>query len=100
MGRDIAEVRRLAEEVATIVRGHGYARLTNFDWNERSKSVLIDIDQDKARQLGVSSEQLACALNSLRPILLTAAAAILGLVPIAGQAWFRVREPAAGPVAT
>ena len=64
MGRDIEVVRRLAEEVATIVRSNGYTRLTSFDWNEKSKSVLIDIDQDKARQLGLSSEQLGRALNS------------------------------------
>jgi len=64
MGKDLAEVRRIAEQVASVVRANPNTRIINFDWNERSKSVLIDIDQDKARRLGVSSEQLARALNS------------------------------------
>ena len=65
MGKDVAEVRRLADEVAQIVRANPLTRLTSFDWYEKTKSVLIDIDQDKARRLGVSSEQLARALNSV-----------------------------------
>jgi multidrug efflux pump subunit AcrB len=65
MGKDVDEVRRLADEVAQIVRANSLTRLTSFDWYEKTKSVLIDIDQDKARRLGVSSEQLARALNSV-----------------------------------
>ena len=64
MGEDIDRVRQLADEVAVIVRANPLTRLTNFDWYEKTKSVLIDIDQDKARRLGVSSEQLATQLNS------------------------------------
>jgi multidrug efflux pump subunit AcrB len=64
MGRDVDEVRRLADAVADVVRAHASTRLTSFDWYEKTKSVLIDIDQDKARRLGISSEQLARALNS------------------------------------
>jgi multidrug efflux pump subunit AcrB len=64
MGKDVDEVRRLADAVADIVRAHPSTRLTSFDWYEKTKSVLIDIDQDKARRLGISSEQLARALNS------------------------------------
>jgi multidrug efflux pump subunit AcrB len=64
MGRDVDEVRRVADAVAGIVRAHPDTRLTSFDWYEKTKSVLIDIDQDKARRLGISSEQLARALNS------------------------------------
>ena len=64
MGKDVAEVRRLADAVAGIVRAHASTRLVSFDWYEKTKSVLIDIDQDKARRLGISSEQLARALNS------------------------------------
>ena len=64
MGRDVDEVRRVADAVAGIVRANPNTRLTSFDWYEKTKSVLIDIDQDKARRLGISSEQLARALNS------------------------------------
>jgi multidrug efflux pump subunit AcrB len=65
MGKDLGEVRRIAEDVAQVVRSNNHARLTSFDWNEKSKSVLIDIDQDRARRLGLSSEQLARTLNSI-----------------------------------
>jgi multidrug efflux pump len=35
----------------------------NVDWSELSKSVEIEIDQDKARLLGVSSQDIAALLN-------------------------------------
>jgi multidrug efflux pump subunit AcrB len=64
MGPDIPGVRRIAEQVAERMRANPNTRLVNFDWNEMSKSVRIQIDQDKARQLGLTSEQIARALNS------------------------------------
>jgi len=65
MGKDLAEVRRISEDIARVVRANPNTRLTSFDWNEKSKSVLIDIDQDRARRLGLSSEQLAVTLNAV-----------------------------------
>jgi multidrug efflux pump len=65
MGKDIATVRGIAESVAATLRNNANTRIVNFDWNEMSKSVLIDIDQDKARLLGVSSERIASQLNSV-----------------------------------
>ncbi len=64
MGPDIAGVRRIAEQVAERLRANSQARIVNFDWNERSKSVQIQIDQDKARLLGLTSEQVSQSLNS------------------------------------
>ena len=40
-------------------------RTLAFDWNEPARVVKIDVLQDKARQLGVSSEDIAMALNSV-----------------------------------
>ena len=40
-------------------------RLINFDWNEPMKSLLVEVDQDRVRQLGFSSKSLAEALNSV-----------------------------------
>jgi len=65
MGPDIAGVRRVAEDVAERIRQHPQARLVNFNWNELSKSVRIVIDQDKARLLGLTSEQVSSSLNSV-----------------------------------
>jgi len=63
-GSNVTEVRRVAGLVADAIRGNPHTRLVNFDWNELSKSVRIEVDQDKARQLGLSSQQVADAINS------------------------------------
>jgi multidrug efflux pump subunit AcrB len=63
-GPDVAQVRRIAEQAAERIRNHPNTRLVNFNWNELAKSVHIAIDQDKARRLGVSSEQVATTLNT------------------------------------
>jgi len=65
MGPDVAGVRKLAGEVAQRIRENPETRLVNFNWNELSKSVRIEVDQDKARLLGLTSEQVASALNSV-----------------------------------
>jgi multidrug efflux pump subunit AcrB len=63
-GPDVSEVRRVSGEVAGLIRNHPRTRLVNFNWNELSKSVHIEIDQDKARRLGLTSEQVATSLNT------------------------------------
>jgi multidrug efflux pump subunit AcrB len=71
MGKDIGTVRRIAGEVADILRADAQTRLVGFDWNEMGKSVQVTIDQDKARLLGISSERIASQLNAVlsgRPI--------------------------------
>src|SRR5206468_3900254 len=40
-------------------------RLINFDWNEPMKSLRIQVDQDRVRELGVSSKSLSEALNAV-----------------------------------
>ena len=63
-GSDIATVRGIAEQVSAVM--HADARLTNiqFDWDEPAeRSVRLEIDQDKARLLGVSSQDVANFLN-------------------------------------
>jgi multidrug efflux pump subunit AcrB len=63
-GSDIATVRGIAEQVAALLRTD--ARLANiqFDWDEPAeRSVRLEIDQDKARLLGVSSSDVASFLN-------------------------------------
>jgi multidrug efflux pump subunit AcrB len=65
MGKDIATVRDISEKVAATLRENSSTRLVGFDWNEMSKSVQVDIDQDKARLLGISSERIASQLNAV-----------------------------------
>jgi multidrug efflux pump len=63
-GPDVAGVRSIAETVAATLRANQNTRVVNFDWNEMTKAMRIIVDQDKARQLGVSSEQVSRVLNS------------------------------------
>ncbi|WP_374385783.1 efflux RND transporter permease subunit, partial [Brevundimonas sp.] len=62
-GEDIATLRRIAGDVATAMRANPALSNVNFDWSELSKAVQIEIDQDKARLLGVSGQELAALLN-------------------------------------
>ena len=57
------EARHYAEEVMDVLRASGLVRNVNYDWAERSKELRIVVDQDRVRQAGLSSEQLANALN-------------------------------------
>ena len=63
-GPDPTEVRRVALGLAEAVATHPAARRINFDWMEPAREVRIQIDQDEARQLGVSSAAVASALDS------------------------------------
>lgn len=58
-GEHIERVRAIAHEVATQVRANPHAANVNLDWDEPSKVVRLVIDQERARVLGVSSQQLA-----------------------------------------
>ena len=57
------EARHYAEQVMDVLRGSGLVRNVNYDWAERNKELRIVVDQDRVRQAGLSSEQLANALN-------------------------------------
>ena len=62
-GEDAQQLRAVADKVAAAMRGVSTLSNVNFDWNELSKMVRIDINQDKARLLGVSSQDIANTLN-------------------------------------
>ena len=60
----LAEVREAAYRLADTIGTNPYTLLSNYDWNEPSKVVRVDVDQDKARLLGISSKSLNEALNA------------------------------------
>ena len=60
------DARAAAEQVAAALRQSGLATTVNYDWNEESKAVRIQVNQDRARQVGLSSQDLA---NDLQTIL-------------------------------
>ena len=63
-GEDLATVRSLAQEVAAVVRQNEHLTNVHLDANEPSKIIKLDIDQDRARVMGVSSQDLANVLQS------------------------------------
>jgi multidrug efflux pump len=63
-GNDTAKVREIAARVGAVVRANPHVRGVNEDWGERVKRVRVDVDQDKARALGVSSVQIKAALEA------------------------------------
>ena len=62
-GEHIERVRGIAREVAERVRANPHTTNVNLDWDEPSKVVRLVIDQDRARALGVSSQQVAHFLS-------------------------------------
>ncbi len=64
-GPDVQEVRKLAQQFGTIINGNPLLSNMTYDWNEPSRVVKVDVLQDKARQLGVSSQDIATALNDI-----------------------------------
>ena len=63
LGEDLAALRDGAEGISTVMRAHPNLRNVNFDWNDRVKSVRVEIDQARARALGVSSQDVALTLQ-------------------------------------
>jgi len=64
-GKERDTLREIAYEVAEVMRANHHVDNVNFDWNEMAKVVKLSIDQDKARVLGISSQELALVINSI-----------------------------------
>ncbi len=63
MGEDLGVIRSVAEQVAVLMRADPHLQTVNFDWNEKVKSVRVLVNQDRAHQLGTSSQEIAQALQ-------------------------------------
>ncbi|MHA6494294.1 efflux RND transporter permease subunit [Pseudomonas borbori] len=63
-GEYVDEVREIAREVAAKVAENPHVANVHLDWEEPSKVVRLNIDQDRARALGVSTADLSKFLQS------------------------------------
>ena len=61
----IDEARSLGAQVAEILRNSGLVMSVNTDWSEKTKAVRLEINQDKARQVGLSSKDIAQQLYTI-----------------------------------
>ncbi len=65
VGPDPAKVRVYADEVKAVMRTNPNLRGINDNWNESVKVLRLEVDQDKARALGVSSQAIAQAARTI-----------------------------------
>ena len=65
VGSDPAVLRGLADEVKIAMRESPNTRGVNDNWNESVKVLRLEVDQAKARALGVSSQSIAQAARTI-----------------------------------
>jgi multidrug efflux pump subunit AcrB len=64
-GPEPEQVRAIAFKVAQAIESARGAGNVNYNWMEPARTVRIRVDQDQARLLGLSSQQLALSLNAV-----------------------------------
>ena len=64
-GPEIVQVRDTALKLAQVMAKNPQVVHVNYDWFEPARQVRIQIDQNEARLLGLSSQALASVLNTV-----------------------------------
>ena len=64
-GIEVAKVRVIADQVKEIMRRNPNAIGVNDNWNEAVKVLRIELDQDKLRALGINSQVVMRAANTI-----------------------------------
>ncbi|MET3440027.1 multidrug efflux pump subunit AcrB [Variovorax paradoxus] len=65
IGTDPAQLRTHADEVKAVLRENANMRGVNDNWNESVKVIRLEVDQAKARALGVTSQAIAQASKTM-----------------------------------
>ncbi|WP_390344275.1 efflux RND transporter permease subunit [Variovorax boronicumulans] len=65
IGTEPAQLRARADEVKAVLRESTNMRGVNDNWNESVKVIRLEIDQAKARALGVTSQAIAQASRTM-----------------------------------
>ena len=64
-GGEVEKVRQIADQVKDIMRANPNTLGVNDNWNESIKVLRLDLDQDKMRALGVTSQTVMRAANTI-----------------------------------
>lgn len=64
-GTEVGKVRAIADQVKEIMRANPNAIGVNDNWNESIKVLRLDLDQDKLRALGISSQTVMRTANTI-----------------------------------
>ena len=62
-GPDIAKLKQIGDEVAAVLRKSPNTIEVNTDWGDRTPALQVEVDQDRARALGVTSLTVARSLG-------------------------------------
>jgi multidrug efflux pump subunit AcrB len=65
VGPEADKVRAWADQAKEILRANPSMRGVNDNWNEQIKVLRLEVDQDKARALGVTSQAIAQASRTI-----------------------------------
>jgi multidrug efflux pump len=97
VGPDPEELRRIAADVRAVMRANPHIRNVSDNWGNPSKMVDVDVDQDKARLLGLSSEDIATTLQTLQQgATITQYREGTDMIPVLARAEARERQDLAG----
>ncbi|NVE01312.1 efflux RND transporter permease subunit [Massilia sp. BJB1822] len=64
-GTEVEKVRAIADQVKDIMRANPNTIGVNDNWNESVKVLRLDLDQDKMRALGVTSQTVMRVANTI-----------------------------------
>jgi multidrug efflux pump subunit AcrB len=64
-GPGLGQVRAIALQLGQVLGSENDLRGVNFDWMEPARKVRVEIDQDQARLLGLSSQALSSYMNAV-----------------------------------
>src|SRR5882757_4673739 len=65
IGPDPMKVRVIAEEVRQVMAANPKVVDPHLDWSEQVKSIRLEVDQDRARALGLTPQDVAQTLQTL-----------------------------------
>jgi multidrug efflux pump subunit AcrB len=65
VGPDIQKVRAIAREVQQVVASSPKVRDVQLDWNDPVRTLRVDLDQDKARALGLAPVDVALVTQTV-----------------------------------
>jgi multidrug efflux pump len=63
IGPDAGRLKQIGEQVAEVIRADPTTIDAHADWGDRAPAVRIEVDQDKARIIGLSSAQVARSIG-------------------------------------
>lgn len=97
IGPDAEKLRDIAGRVREAMRANPHIRNVSDSWGNRAKMVGVAVDQDKARLMNLSSEDIATTLQTLEQgIAITQYREGTDLIPVVARAIASERQDLAG----